>query len=422
MFESQDSPSRPLIARQFVDSDTGIIYLADPPNGTQRYTGDARPNLHSQLAATAISVTIVAFLTVALRVFTRIHVTKSGLAMDDYMVLIAMALSFGLLGMNFKHMAVGLGYHSWDIPMTDYMVPFQIYTLAGTMVYSLSLAFSKISILFLYLRLSTVRWFRLLVWILLGIVIAYAIIYNLMSLFGCRPIAASWDLSLATTAKCLDQLTKYMALSVLNIIIDVFELVLPIPIVVPLQMSNRQKASVCLMFATGIFVCAAALKRTLLLKPLMTAPDYTWAAVEQFQWCFVEVNAGVVCASVPALKSFFARYLPGLISSRLRSHDRSKNTDGYNTIEKGNQRPKAKKDVYEMTVVEDDVSSEKTVQPPNVNDDEARLWEGDGVRANASSNLSKPALSHVQTPTLGRDSEGSRIYVTSKTTVEYGDR
>jgi hypothetical protein len=156
----------------------------------------------------------------------------------------------------------------------------------------------------------------------------------------------------------------------------------------------------------------------------MTSSDYTWAAVEQFQWCFVEVNAGVVCASVPALKAFFARYLPGLISSRLRSHDRSKNTEGYNTIDKGAHRSRAKKDLYEMTMVEDDVSSEKTVQPPNVSDDEARLWRGpqDGIKAGASSGLPKPAGSHVQKPTLGRDGGGRKIYVTSETTVEYGDR
>ena len=120
------------------------------------------------------------------------------------------------------------------------------------MVYSLSLAFSKISILFLYLRLSTVRWFRILVWILLGIVVSYAVIYNFMSVFGCKPIAATWDLSLLATAKCFDQLTKYLALSILNIIIDVLELILPIPIVLPLQMSNKQKFSVCLVFATGV--------------------------------------------------------------------------------------------------------------------------------------------------------------------------
>ena len=120
-------------------------------------------------------------------------------------------------------MAMGLGYHFWDVPAADWMIPFQVYTLAGTMVYSLSLAFSKISILFLYLRLSTVRWFRILVWILLGIVISYAVIYNLMSLFGCKPIAATWDQNLAATAKCLDQLTKYEALSILNIIVCTME-------------------------------------------------------------------------------------------------------------------------------------------------------------------------------------------------------
>ncbi|KAL5454807.1 hypothetical protein PMIN07_007354 [Paraphaeosphaeria minitans] len=157
-------------------------------------------------------------------------------------------------------MAVAHGYHFWDIPMTGYMVPFQVYTLAGTMVYSLSLAFSKISILFLYLRLSTVRWFRVLVWILLAIVISYAIIYNLMSLFGCRPIAASWNLSLTTTAKCLDQLTKYMTLSVLNIIIDVFELALPIPIVIPLQTSNLQKG-LCLPYVCDWYIVGLAPSR-----------------------------------------------------------------------------------------------------------------------------------------------------------------
>jgi hypothetical protein len=43
-----------------------------------------------------------------------------------------------------------------------------------------------------------------------------------------------------------------MALSILNIIIDVFELLLPIPVVLPLQMPLKQKLSICLVFATGI--------------------------------------------------------------------------------------------------------------------------------------------------------------------------
>ncbi|KAL5412524.1 hypothetical protein PMIN06_001482 [Paraphaeosphaeria minitans] len=135
------------------------------------------------------------------------------------MVLIAMVFSLGLLGMDFKHMAVAHGYHFWDIPMTGYMVPFQVYTLAGTMVYSLSLAFSKISILFLYLRLST---------------------YEL-----------NWRKQSANPMQTL---------SVLNIIIDVFELALPIPIVIPLQTSNLQKG-LCLPYVCDWYIVGLAPSR-----------------------------------------------------------------------------------------------------------------------------------------------------------------
>jgi len=149
----------------------------------------------------------------------------------------------------------------------------------------------------------------------------------------------------------------------------------------------------------------------------MVSTDYTWAAVEQFQWCFVEVNAGVLCASIPALKSFFARYLPGLINSRLRSNDRSKNTEGYDTLEKGStSRSRGRKvpDIYEMTVVDDEF--EKTSAQHNINDDETRLWTGQtkGVIAHATA---KPPTAHVSSSSVGGDRQ---IHVISETRVEYG--
>jgi hypothetical protein len=90
-----------------------------------------------------------------------------------------------------------------------------------------------------------------LVWILIACVVTYATVYDLVSIFGCRPIAATWDLTLLPGATCMDPSTKYMALSVLNIIIDVFTLVLPIPIIARLRMPRRQKITVCGIFATG---------------------------------------------------------------------------------------------------------------------------------------------------------------------------
>lgn len=119
------------------------------------------------------------------------------------------------------------------------------------MTYSLSVVLAKLSLLFLYLRLSPDRNFRILVISLIGIVIVYSVAYQLLSIFGCRPNYASWDAEALQTARCVDKETIYMILSIANIIMDVVILLLPLKIVIPLQMARRQKVSVILLFATG---------------------------------------------------------------------------------------------------------------------------------------------------------------------------
>jgi hypothetical protein len=94
----------------------------------------------------------------------------------------------------------------------------------------------------------------------------------------------------------------------------------------------------------------------------MVSSDYASDAVEQFQWCFAEVNAGIVCACAPALKPFFVRYLPGLLSSHFRSHNREDEVSKQN-------------DLYELQW-RDDVSEVTATTKRSGNDDEMRLWEG----------------------------------------------
>ncbi|CAN9197694.1 unnamed protein product [Alternaria alternata] len=210
---------------------TASVYVAVPPPGHTRHAVNP-PNLHKELAAVGISTTALALVAVVLQLFTRAHVTKMGIHLNDYM-------------------KSGLGYHMWEVKTEDYELPFQKWTLVGTILYATSLAFSKLSILLFYLRLSPQKGFRTLVHMLIACVIVYATVYDLVSTFSCRPIAATWDLTRLPGAVCMDQLTKYMALSVLNTVIDVITLVLPIPVVARLQMSRRRKITVCGIFATG---------------------------------------------------------------------------------------------------------------------------------------------------------------------------
>ncbi|KAF1933886.1 uncharacterized protein M421DRAFT_414935 [Didymella exigua CBS 183.55] len=72
------------------------IYMTEPPIGQIRHTINT-PNIHKELIAVGVSTTILAFVAIVLRIFTRSHVTKNGINFDDYMVTCAMLFSLVLL-------------------------------------------------------------------------------------------------------------------------------------------------------------------------------------------------------------------------------------------------------------------------------------------------------------------------------------
>lgn len=90
----------------------------------------------------------------------------------------------------------------------------------------------------------------MLVWSLIALVSVYSVAYFFLSIFGCSPVEASWDLSIVEPT-CVDKLTLYMVLSIANIVMDFCTLALPVPVVLSLQMATRQKISLLLLFATG---------------------------------------------------------------------------------------------------------------------------------------------------------------------------
>ncbi|KAM4057271.1 integral membrane protein [Hirsutella rhossiliensis] len=298
------------------------VYLMAPPPGQVR-TPVNPPSSGGAVVPAGIAATIVACVCVALRVFTRVHVVSGDLGWDDYLVLCALVFSISFFFVGRHLYAVGAGLHMWDVLFSDYSPRFLQTTVGATLTYAISISFSKLSILAFYLRVSPDQHFRRAVYALLGVVAAYTVTYIFVIVFRCHPVAAAWDLSIKG-GTCIEYLIPMMVLSIANIVIDLVILFLPVKVIVPLQIPLRQKISLVLLFATGGFVCAAAIKRTLIMPPLMSSPDYSWDLTEQFIWSFVEVNAGIVCASLAALKPLFMRYLPVLIVSRLRSsHDRS---------------------------------------------------------------------------------------------------
>ncbi|KAK7963354.1 hypothetical protein PG988_010328 [Apiospora saccharicola] len=292
------------------------LYASEPPAGQ----GDMKEIIVVSTIAMAVGVTAL-----SLRLFTRVRILRKRIKTDDYFVMVAMFCAIIAFVLTLEQMKHGLSYHKWDVLWSEYASGYSLYAVIETCFYTLSVGAAKLSILCFYLQLSPVEWFRWSTIGLMGAVTVFSITYACVNLFPCRPVAASWNDNI-TGAVCLDTWGGYLALSILNILIDVATLAIPIPILLPLQITVRQKISLIALFGAGAIVCAITIARASIIPSLKASQDRPWDVTIDYLLAFLEMNIGIVCASVPALKPFFIRYLPSLVSSHLSKNRRQQST------------------------------------------------------------------------------------------------
>ncbi|KAK7936159.1 hypothetical protein PG985_001654 [Apiospora marii] len=291
------------------------LYASEPPAGQERHVSDP-PNRRKEIIIVGTIALAIGVTALGLRIFTRVRILRKRIKVDDYFVMIAMFCAIMAFVLTLEQMNHGLSYHKWDVLWDEYANGYSLYAVIETCFYTLSVGAAKLSILCFYLQLSPVEWFRWSTISLMGAVTVFSITYACVNLFPCRPVAASWNPNI-TDAVCLDTWGGYLALSILNILIDVATLAIPIPILLPLQITVRQKISLIALFGAGAIVCAITIARASIIPSLKASQDRPWDVTIDYQLAFLEMNIGIVCASVPALKPFFIRYLPSLVSSHL---------------------------------------------------------------------------------------------------------
>ncbi|KAI1776307.1 hypothetical protein F4818DRAFT_413666 [Hypoxylon cercidicola] len=355
-----------------------IVYYAEVPPGQVR-TPVNPPTKRGDLMAAGISTTIIAGIALSLRLYTRLRVLKKTLEADDWLVIAAFIISVAMLAFVQKDIDHGLTYHVWDIPQDTYHIGERLYGLLAYLSFILSVSFAKMSMLVLYLRLAPHAWFRFTCYSCIAIIACYSLAAAFVESLACRPLQGIVDESL--DAECYDSYPAYIALSSLNIGIDVIILLLPIPLVVRMQLPKRQKVSVILLFATGIVVCAVALKRVTYIPVLEASEDYDWDAVPDMILCFIEVNFGIICASVPTVRPFFSRFIPVLLSARRKQTDSGSSGPSdrvVDTIEKKNKerqnlkrRNVGPEESYDMSSFGTDTTR---YQDGPSEDEESRLW------------------------------------------------
>lgn len=109
--------------------------------------------------------------------------------------------------------------------------------------------FIKTSILAYYKRIFSVRQFRVAVYAVGALVLAWWIAVVLISIFSCKPIHGFWNKEINPT--CVNTKKFYIGNAVPNIFTDVLILAMPIRMVWTLQTTRPQKVSLSFIFLLG---------------------------------------------------------------------------------------------------------------------------------------------------------------------------
>ncbi|KAH6881178.1 hypothetical protein B0T10DRAFT_141651 [Thelonectria olida] len=112
----------------------------------------------------------------------------------------------------------------------------------------------------------------------------------------------------------------------ISIALDVWIIGLPISQIASLTWPWSRKAEAFLMFGIGLFITIVSIIRLRYLVFYQRTVNPTWDLVPLTNWSLVEVDVGVICACMPALRILIMRVLSDILTSsdsnwrRVRRH------------------------------------------------------------------------------------------------------
>ena len=147
-----------------------------------------------------------------------------------------------------------------------------------------------------------------------------------------------WTLSWTPQTTCISERDNLLGAGIINTATDFIVVILPMPTVWKLKLPLQQQIIVMTLFSAGFVVICAGAVRTYYLYQVTIGWDKTWTAFTAWVASSVELYVGIVslppttsnaflttqiCASLPATKQFFNRYVLKLLGSSLLSHARA---------------------------------------------------------------------------------------------------
>ncbi|KAI1769096.1 hypothetical protein GGR53DRAFT_529835 [Hypoxylon sp. FL1150] len=273
---------------------------------------------HTGLIVGVLLIVLVT-ITLAIRLYARKWLTR-GFGVDDILILAAYcpATAFTIVGVVADE-RLHWSRHTWDVE-PEFIAPGLQFVLAKEILFDIATSLTKLSILILLYRLTTASGNQkttIVVLVSITVVSINCFISVMVSIFQCTPLSQFWKLS-SGPQNCINQSAHILTASIINTITDWLVVLLPIKTALGLNLPVKQSSIVMLLFGIGILASSVGIARSYYTSILINHYDMIWNSWSVWFCSTIELNLGIICASIPATKPFFASYLPGIFDSTFR--------------------------------------------------------------------------------------------------------
>ncbi|KAI1417695.1 integral membrane protein [Hypoxylon sp. FL1857] len=258
-------------------------------------------------------------ITLAIRLYSRRYLTR-GFWLDDVFIIFAYfpAVAFTILG-SIMEDELQWNRHTWDVE-TEFIEPGLRLALSNQMLFDVATSLTKISILTQVYRLTTASGdhkMTISALISIAVISLCCFVFIIVSVFQCTPLSDFWTLS-DKPQNCINLSAHWVAANILNTVTDWLVVFLPIKTALGLDLPTRTIRMVIFLSGVGILASSAGIARSYYAWVLSTDYDFVWNSWLVWFCSAIELNLGIICASIPATKPFFSNYLPSIFEAMFR--------------------------------------------------------------------------------------------------------
>ncbi|PVI04707.1 hypothetical protein DM02DRAFT_555946 [Periconia macrospinosa] len=248
-------------------------------------------------------------------VIIRVWITGANFGLDDGCVVAALTLAIPMAVLEFLMSNLGFGKDIWTIePENIYEIV--KFTWLTEIFWFAAVGLTKLSFLFMYLRVFPRQKLRKLIYVALAIGMLETLIFTVTVCVNCLPVTyiwESWDGQ--HSGKCIDLNAFVWSHAIIDIVFDIFIFAIPIPELIKLNMSLRKRIMIVAMFSVGGVGTIISILRLQALVSFSNSTNPTFDNCPTAYWSVLACFVGIFCACMPSLRRLLARLFPNCFLS-----------------------------------------------------------------------------------------------------------